>query len=82
MAESNYDLYNIVLKLTGPVHPVGDSSIAAKRLQNLKELANIGEAWVTTIDEIATENKDRHESSRRKAGIFCSEVLDDLGIIE
>lgn len=65
------ELYDIVMKLTGPVDPIGDSRVDAERQENLKVLLDLTDRLLTKIDEVATDNKDRVEWSMKQAGQLC-----------
>ena len=76
------ELYDIVMKLTGPVDPIGDSSVDAERQNNLKVLLDLADKLLTKIDEVATDNKDRVEWSMKQSGQLCSKWQDNEGICE
>ena len=76
------ELYDIVMKLTGPVDPIGDSPVDADRQNNLKVLLDLADKLLTKIDEVATDNKDRVEWSMKQAGQLCSKWQDNEGIRE
>ena len=76
------ELYDIVMKLTGPVDPIGDSRIDADRMENLKALLDLTDRLLTKIDEVATDNKDRVEWSMKQAGELCDKWQDNEGIRE
>ena len=75
-------LINVIEKLIGPIKPIGESDTDRIRLQNLKELTDLLNYFILEIDEIATSNKDRQESSMQLIGEHCAKFLDDLGIEE
>ena len=76
------ELYDIVMKLTGPVDPIGDSRIDADRMENLKALLDLTDRLLTKIDKVATDNKDRVEWSMKQAGELCDKWQDNEGIRE
>jgi hypothetical protein len=51
------DIETVVMKLVGPVDPVGDSRIDADRLDNLKALCNLTEALVGRIAYVAAKDE-------------------------
>ena len=67
-----HSMLNIVLKLTGPVEPVGETHSDNERFENLKELLILMIDLHTLVDRLATENKDRHEFSMSRAGKLCN----------
>ena len=76
------ELYDIVMKLTGPVDPIGDSRIDADRMENLKALLDLTDRLLTKIDKVATNNKDRVEWSMKQSGELCDKWQDNEGIRE
>ena len=76
------DIYDIVMKLTGPVNPVGNSQVDADRKVNLEVLLDLTDRLLTKIDEVATDNKDRVEWSMKQAGKMCDEWQTRMGICE
>lgn len=76
------ELFDIVLKLTGQVRPVGESHEDDRRFENLKELLELMKQLHVLVDDIATTNKNRPEFSMSRAGKECDEYLNWLGIEE
>ena len=73
----------IVLKLTGPVNPVGETQTDDGRFFNLEDLCSLVNQWVRIIDRVACENKERSEFSRQRAGKYANHFLTEtLGIKE
>ena len=77
---SDMSLFSIVLKLTGPVAPVGETQTDDARFENLQQLLGLMAKLHGLVDDIATQNKDRHEFSMSRAGKKCDEYLNYLGI--
>lgn len=76
------ELSEIVLRITGPVDPVGETNEDNRRIDNLHALLGAMRELHMLVDRIATENKDRREFSRERAGRACMEYLDWLGVEE
>lgn len=74
--------YDVVMKLVGPVRPVGEHGTDMQRLENLRALTELVDNLVTEIDDIATDHADSHEASRKECGEHCKRFLDALGIEE
>lgn len=74
------EIIDVVMKLTGPVDPIGETNTDAKRLENLKQLTSLTEELVCKIDKIAYEYQNNHQASMRLAAIHCSKFLASLGI--
>ena len=72
------DNYDVVKKLIGPVNPVGDSSIDARRFENLKQLTYLVEKLMTDVATVAFDNKDRQEHSRKRAGQYAHKFYGTL----
>ena len=76
------DLREIVLRLTGPINPVGETNEDDRRYGNLKWLCVLVSMLVDDIERISAK-KSRVEYSIKRAGEFADEFLKkDLGITE
>lgn len=75
MTDKTFTVEEFVMKLIGPIEPVGDSSVDPKRLENLKELCKLTELLVARIDRIGNENLRREEWSMKEAGKFADNFL-------
>ena len=83
MTDKTFTAEDIVMKLIGPIEPIGDSSVDPKRLENLKELCKLTELLVARIDRVSCENRDREEWSMKEAGKYADDFLtNNLGIKE
>lgn len=71
------DIHEIVMRLIGPVNPVGDSCKDVVRLQNLNALTELVEALLDTIVDVA-KSADRQEASMRSIGRHAREFLDGV----
>ena len=76
------ELYDVVMKLTGPVMPVGDSRQDEERLKNLVELCDLVDRLHTEIDEVASMRGWDHMASVKKAKDYAGSFLTRLGIEE
>jgi hypothetical protein len=74
--------YDVVVKLVGPIDPVGETNADGRRFENLVAMCELADALLTDIDSVATYNKDRVEHSMRKAGRYAAEFQDRMGICE
>lgn len=74
------DLKEIVLKLTGPVAPIGESSADHKRFENLKTLYDLAESLMAIINEVAIYNYDRPECSMSRAGKYALDFIERIGV--
>ena len=71
------EIKDVVDKLVGPINPVGDSNIDAKRLENLKELTQLVDKLLYDIDNVSS-NAKRQEASMRQAGEYAKNFLIDV----
>jgi hypothetical protein len=76
------EIYDVVIKLIGPVMPIGETNADEKRFENLKTMTELVDALLSDIDAVATANKDRYEASRKKAGQFAAKFFDQIGVVE
>jgi hypothetical protein len=60
------DIFAVVMRLTGPVEPVGDSCIDSTRLENLKALCDLTGLLLDRITSVA-EATDGHMASVKAA---------------
>lgn len=76
------EVYDVVMKLIGPVRPIGESNEDGRRYENLKNLTHLMDQIHSTIDEIAYTCKNDHRFSIKRAGEHCDEFLTNIGITE
>jgi len=67
-------LEEIVFKLVGPTHPVGDSSIDPDRKANLKVLCDLTEQLIYHIAGLKS-NSIAYESSVKEIGDYATKRL-------
>lgn len=73
----------IVMKLIGPIRPVGESNEDEKRFENLKQLCELVDNLVYQISEMAYDNKgDRQASVKRAVDYAQSFMKNQLGIVD
>jgi hypothetical protein len=70
------EIKDVVLKLIGPVDPVGETNADEKRFENLKALCELTEKLVCIIDEVSYRNKDRGEYSMSRAGKYAFDFIE------
>jgi hypothetical protein len=75
------ELYDVVMKLTGPVMPIGDCGEDERRLSNLVALCTLVDRLHTEIDDVASASGD-YQASVKKAKNYASDFLTRLGISE
>lgn len=75
------EIKEIVLKLVGNVHPIGETRTDNANFENLKMLCELVDKLVGVIDSVNYANKDSHEFSRKRASEYARDFLTDtLGI--
>jgi hypothetical protein len=72
------EIEEIVMKLVGPIKPIGDSNTDKKRLDNLKILCDITEKFVHAIDSVACDHKDSYEDSTKTSGKYAENFIKTL----
>jgi hypothetical protein len=71
----------IVLKLIGPINPVGATNADTARFENLETLCKVVYDLLVEIDNTAYEYKDRPEASVKKASEYAKKfITQTLGI--
>ena len=75
-------IYEVVKKLIGKIHPVGETNTDGERFENLKALCSLTDKLLTDIDDIECTYKGRHEYSINRAGEYAGKFLTRIGITE
>ena len=73
------EINDVVLKLVGPIDPVGETNTDNDRFENLKVLTQLIDDLLGAVDDVAA-NATRHEYSMKRAGEHASKFFDHLGI--
>ena len=71
------DLYEIVMKLNGPIHPMGDHNVDTWRLKNIKKLTELVDRLLFDIHQVS-DCMNRPEASIKAIGAHAHEFLEDL----
>jgi len=69
--------YDVIMKLIGPINPVGETNIDNERFENLKAMTELVDQLLDDIDQVSHNNKKRQEASMKKAGKFADNWLDE-----
>jgi len=72
--QTKMNIHEIVMKLVGPVHPIGDHGIDQVRLANMKALTELVDRLLFEIDAI-TPNADRAEASMKAVGVHARDFM-------
>lgn len=68
----------IVNKLIGKITPIGESNTDKERFDNLTAMCGLVNNLIIQIHSVAVVNKDSHEASRKKAGIYAEDFLKEI----
>lgn len=68
----------IIQKLIGPIHPIGETTEDAKRLENLKAMIELAEGLIGEINDVEQTSIGRHEYSIKKAGSLANRFMDRI----
>lgn len=71
------ELYDVVMKLVGPVLPVGEHHEDSKRFENITRLTALVDTLLCEIRD-ASSAADRPEASMKKIGIHARAFLHDI----
>jgi len=71
-----------VMKLIGPIHPIGCSATDNNRLENLKALTNLAEELIAEVYEVMAYNHAHYENSRLIAADHCQKFFKRIGDYE
>ena len=71
---TNHDL---VRKVIGPIHPVGESNEDSIRLENLKMMCDLVENLLYDIDDLICKNKDAYEASIKRSVERAKSFMND-----
>jgi len=75
------DHKEIVMRLVGPIDPIGETNTDNARFENLKVLCELVDDLVSAIDGVAYKHKDSYEYSRKRAADYASNFMTkNLGI--
>lgn len=72
------ELYEIVMKLAGPIQPTGEHETDQRRLENLESLTELIYRLLLDISD-AAKSADRPEASMKAIGSYARGFLNDLG---
>ena len=71
------ELHEIVLKLIGPVQPVGETRADEERLENMRSLTDLTDKLLYEIER-AAPFADREEASMKKIGAHARYFLGEV----
>ena len=68
-------IYDVVVKLVGPVTPIGESKADAERLKNLDVMTDLIDKLLAQV-EVAATSATRQEASMKKIGETAAEFVE------
>lgn len=68
------ELHEIVMKLVGPVRPIGEHNADKERLENMKKLTELTDRLLFEIDA-ASPSADRAEASMKAIGEHARDFM-------
>jgi hypothetical protein len=71
------DLYDIVMRLVGPVQPTGDSGEDVRRLGNMKALIGLMEDLMVDV-LAAAKCADQYQDSMRRIGVVARDFVNEM----
>lgn len=77
--ELQMTVYDVVMKLIGPIEPIGESREDERRFDNLVAVTKLVAVLLADINDV-TSHKSRIEYSMRKAGEYADKFLTRMGI--
>ena len=75
-------IYDVVMKIIGPINPIGETNEDDRRLENLRTFIDLTNRFLANIDDIAGTYKNAREFSKKRAADVCAAFYNDLGIVE
>lgn len=75
------DLHEVVMKLVGPVQPVGETGEDERRLDNMRALTDLVDDLLGEIEKVEPA-ADRVEGSMRAIGVHAREFLREIGVAQ
>lgn len=68
------ELHEVVMKLVGPVMPVGETREDERRLENMKALTELADRLLLEID-VVSHSADRVEASMKAIGVHARDFM-------
>ena len=75
---NDINIYDVVMKLVGNIHPVGETTADNFSYDNLKQLTELTDSLLFEINTIAMRYRASHEYSVKRASDHCSAFLLDV----
>ena len=68
------EIKDIVMKLMGPIDPIGETREDDIRFENLKSLCGLIDSLAAEVGQVC-RNKNAHEYSRNRAGTYSDRFM-------
>ena len=75
------EVYDVVIKLIGPIEPIGETNADEKRFENLKAMIGLIDRLLSAVDSVAA-HRDRQEYSMQRAGKVADKFFAELRATE
>lgn len=72
-----YDLFDIVMKLNGPVYPLGETNADNDRFDNMQNLIDLSEKILFEINSVVSD-ADRQEYSMKRIGMLAKDHMRNI----
>lgn len=79
MADRLYGNLDIVFKMVGNISPIGETNTDNERFENLKEMCDLVENLLSTLQMMRSE-KNRYEYSIKRSGEYVDKFLTSIGL--
>lgn len=79
---NSMSVMDVVMRLIGPVDPVGQTHEDDRRLANLESLLSLTDSLVTLVKEVRDDNAHSHEYSVKRASKYCANWLVGAGFAD
>lgn len=70
--------FDIVKKLIGDIHPVGETYTDEERFENIRAMALLAEEIIAELEK-EIKNDDRYEYSIKRSGTFAKKWFKNIG---
>lgn len=77
--DKQFSVFDIVMKLVGAIHPVGESNYDAQAHENLKEMICLVDDLILELHRVA-KNETRHEASMLLCGQEARKYLNTIAL--
>ena len=76
------NIYEIVKKLVGPIHPIGESNTDNDRFENLKVMTELIDQLLANVDDVAYNYENSHQDSMKRASALAIKFQNNMKILD